>query len=124
LNKKNIIFITVGIVLILIISLSVGLCSANQSKLDLTNANPNIAYAQVCDIVSNPSKYDGKELKIKGYFQKAGSNSQILVRDANKCCFQTIPLESSLDIAHNKLVVLSGVLKNKSNRIYLTNVTC
>ncbi len=123
-SKKNIIFIVVGFCLIFVVAISAGLFTPTQSKLDLNNANPNIAYAQVCDIVSNPSKYDEKEIKIKGYFQKAGNNAQILVRDANQCCYQTIPIESAdLNITPNKLVVLRGILKNKSNRIYLTNVS-
>ncbi len=62
--------------------------------LDLTTMSGTVVYSQVYNMMSNPTKYVGKTVKIKGAFSAYYSNSTklyypaVIIADARACCSQ------------------------------------
>lgn len=63
---------------------------------DLASMNGTIAYSQVYDMLTNPSKYEGKIVKMTGPFTVYYSSETklyypaVIIRDATACCAQGI----------------------------------
>ena len=68
----------------------------NMVDVDLTTLNSTMVYSQVYDIVSNPSNYLGKTIKMQGkvsiYHDEATDNYYYacIIPDATACCQQGI----------------------------------
>lgn len=61
--------------------------------IDLTGLSSNMIYAQMFNITSDPDKYTGKKMRVKGYFSyTTGDNGKeyfaVIIPDALACCSQ------------------------------------
>lgn len=65
-------------------------------ELDLTKLSGDFVYAEVNNMMTTPEKYDGKIIKIKGYFNfyrddlTGKSYTSCIIQDAQACCQQGI----------------------------------
>lgn len=65
-------------------------------ELDLTKLSGDFVYAEVNNMMTTPEKYDGKIVKIKGYFNfyrddlTGKSYTSCIIQDAQACCKQGI----------------------------------
>ena len=68
----------------------------NGIDVDLSSMSGTIAYSQVYDMMYNPTKYEGKIVKIQGPFSAFYSNKTksyypaVIIKDATACCAQGI----------------------------------
>lgn len=68
----------------------------NGIDVDLSSMSGTIAYSQVYDMLNNPSRYEGKTVKMQGPFTVFYSNETnlyypaVIIRDATACCAQGI----------------------------------
>lgn len=67
-----------------------------EVNVDLSSMSGTIAYSQVYDMLYNPSKYEGKIVKMKGPFSVFYSKETslyypaVIIKDATACCAQGI----------------------------------
>lgn len=68
----------------------------NGIDVDLSSMSGTIAYSQVYDMLYNPSRYEGKIVKMQGPFSVFYSDETklfypaVIIRDATACCAQGI----------------------------------
>lgn len=68
----------------------------NVIDVDLSSMSGTIAYSQVYDMLYNPSRYEGKIVKMQGPFSVFYSNETklyypaVIIKDATACCSQGI----------------------------------
>ncbi|SDA17419.1 hypothetical protein SAMN02910447_01314 [Ruminococcus sp. YE71] len=64
---------------------------------DLTILDASMTYAQVFDMVYNPSLYQDKKVRAKGQFAHAEDNGKdyfaVMIKDATACCAQGLEFE-------------------------------
>ncbi len=69
--------------------------------IDLTKETPNMVFAIVGDMMVTPENYEGKVVKIKGYFSFFEDNGvqyySCVVPDATKCCINGIEFDLGED---------------------------
>ena len=92
---KKVIFI----IIVLLFSLSLFACNKQNKTedgidIDISKMSVTVAYSQVSDMLSNPSHYIGKMVKIKGSFSVYYNEKTnvyypaVLIKDATACCSQ------------------------------------
>ena len=70
---------------------------SGELDVDLTQMDSNMVYAQVFDMVTDPSRYLGKRIKAKGTFAHTEANGKhyfaVFMSDAAACCQQGLEFE-------------------------------
>jgi len=67
--------------------------SNDKIDVDLSTLNKNLIYAQVYSIMTEPDKYEGKIIKMKGAFSVYKDKKtyfSCIIKDATECCSQGI----------------------------------
>ena len=128
-NKKNTKLIVIIITLLAFVAVCIGITlhivSGNNSKadksvdLDLSTMSATAIYSEVSNMMTDPKKYVGKTIKVKGYYTVSidpGTGERYtycLIPDATECCQQGLLFklkkgEASKLPAENKKFVISG----------------
>lgn len=128
-NKKKTKLIVIIITLLAFVAVCIGITlhivSGNNSKadksvdLDLSTMSATAIYSEVSNMMTDPKKYVGKTIKVKGYYTVSIDPSTgerytyCLIPDATECCQQGLLFklkkgEASKLPAENKKFVISG----------------
>lgn len=128
-NKKNTKLIVIIITLLAFVAVCIGITlhivSGNSSKadksvdLDLSTMSATAIYSEVSNMMTDPKKYVGKTIKVKGYYTVSIDPSTgerytyCLIPDATECCQQGLLFklkkgEASKLPAEEKRFVISG----------------
>lgn len=87
---------TAVLAFILVLSLLAG-CASEPVDVDLTKLSSTFVYAEVYNMVTNPSDYIGKTVKMDGTMNRYTTSSRelyaCLILDATACCAQGIAFE-------------------------------
>ncbi len=128
-NKKKTKLIVIIITLLAFVAVCIGITlhivSGNNSKadksvdLDLSTMSATAIYSEVSNMMTDPKKYVGKTIKVKGYYTVSIDPSTgerytyCLIPDATECCQQGLLFklkkdEASKLPAEEKRFVISG----------------
>ena len=128
-NKKKTKLIVIIITLLAFVAVCIGITlhivSGNNSKadksvdLDLSTMSATAIYSEVSNMMTDPKKYVGKTIKVKGYYTVSidpGTGERYtycLIPDATECCQQGLLFklkkgEASKLPAEEKRFVISG----------------
>lgn len=128
-NKKKTKLIVIIITLLAFVAVCIGITlhivSGNNSKadksvdLDLSTMSATAIYSEVSNMMTDPKKYVGKTIKVKGYYTVSidpGTGERYtycLIPDATECCQQGLLFklkkgEASKLPAEDKKFVISG----------------
>lgn len=128
-NKKKTKLIVIIITLLAFVAVCIGITlhivSGNSSKtdksvdLDLSTMSATAIYSEVSNMMTDPKKYVGKTIKVKGYYTVSIDPSTgerytyCLIPDATECCQQGLLFklkkgEASKLPAEEKRFVISG----------------
>ena len=128
-NKKNTKLIVIIITLLAFVAVCIGITlhivSGNSSKadksvdIDLSTMSATAIYSEVSNMMTDPKKYVGKTIKVKGYYtvsidpSTGERHTYCLIPDATECCQQGLLFklkkgEASKLPAEDKRFVISG----------------
>lgn len=128
-NKKKTKLIVIIITLLAFVAVCIGITlhivSSNSSKadksvdIDLSTMSATAIYSEVSNMMTDPKKYVGKTIKVKGYYTVSidpGTGERYtycLIPDATECCQQGLLFklkkgEASKLPAEDKRFVISG----------------
>ena len=128
-NKKKTKLIVIIITLLAFVAVCIGITlhivSGNNSKadksvdIDLSTMSATAIYSEVSNMMTDPKKYVGKTIKVKGYYTVSIDPSTgerytyCLIPDATECCQQGLLFklkkgEASKLPAEDKKFVISG----------------
>ena len=128
-NKKKTKLIVIIITLLAFVAVCIGITlhivSSNSSKadksvdIDLSTMSATAIYSEVSNMMTDPKKYVGKTIKVKGYYTVSidpgtgERHTYCLIPDATECCQQGLLFklkkgEASKLPAEDKRFVISG----------------